>query len=114
MQYGPVLKKYSRDSYILQTKVGPKEDPAEFRAALEKSFTSLQLDGEGDYVDLLSIHGINRYAYVNLSTNNFYFPVMIGYSDLPTPGPSISNGAQSLAVVLTFCVNISVPGNYVG
>lgn len=60
LQYGPILKKYPRESYILQTKVGPREDAAEFRKLLEKSFTELQLNDDGCFVDLLSMHGINK------------------------------------------------------
>jgi uncharacterized protein len=60
LQYGPLLKKYQRDSYILQTKVPPKENAEDFLVMLKKSFTELQLLEETDYVDLLSFHGLNR------------------------------------------------------
>ena len=53
------LKKYPRESYILQTKGAPKVVVAEFVANLEKSFKELQL-GEGGYLDLFSFHGVNR------------------------------------------------------
>ena len=62
IQYGEILKDYPRDSYILQTKVAPKENVDKFRASLEASFKSLQLDGvNGDgYVDLIAFHGVIR------------------------------------------------------
>ena len=60
LQFGPVVKKYSRSSIILQTKVAPKPTNEEFRTLLEKSFTQLQLNEEDSYVDLLSFHGINK------------------------------------------------------
>ncbi|KAG5188103.1 aldo/keto reductase [Tribonema minus] len=56
LQFGPCLKKYGRDSFILQTKIGPKADAAEFRAVLENSFTQLQVE----YLDLFAFHGINK------------------------------------------------------
>ena len=59
LQYAPIIKKYPRESFILQTKVAPKENAADFLATLEKSFSELQLNEEG-YVDLLSFHGLNR------------------------------------------------------
>jgi uncharacterized protein len=59
-QYGPLLKKYPRESYILQTKGGPRENPEEFRKILETSFKELQLEEEGSFVDLFSFHGINK------------------------------------------------------
>jgi predicted aldo/keto reductase-like oxidoreductase len=59
MQYGALLSKYPRDSYILQTKGAPKENCDEFVAILEKSFAELQLGIDG-FVDLFSFHGINR------------------------------------------------------
>ncbi len=55
MQLGKVLPHFPRQELIVQTKVGPKADPAEFRREFEKSLAYLQLD----YVDLLGIHGIN-------------------------------------------------------
>jgi len=60
LQYGPILREYPRSDYILQTKVPPREDPAEFRQLVDKSLQTLLLDGEDGYVDLLSVHGINR------------------------------------------------------
>jgi predicted aldo/keto reductase-like oxidoreductase len=55
MQLGWVLPKLPREKLIVQTKVGPTEDPKEFEERFEKSFSLLQLD----HIDLLSFHGIN-------------------------------------------------------
>jgi predicted aldo/keto reductase-like oxidoreductase len=41
---------------IVQTKVGPTEDPKEFLATFNKSMDYLKLD----YVDLLAFHGVNN------------------------------------------------------
>lgn len=67
VQYGEILKKYPRESYILQTKGVPKAVQSEFRAILEKSFKDLQLDGEGSvgFVDLFSFHGLNRMEHID-------------------------------------------------
>ena len=56
MQLGWVLPKIDRDKLIVQTKVGPNEDPKAFLENFEKSMKYLQLD----HVDLLSFHGINN------------------------------------------------------
>jgi predicted aldo/keto reductase-like oxidoreductase len=56
MQLGWVLPKLPREKLIVQTKVAPAADPAEFLANFEKSMAYLQLD----HVELLSIHGINN------------------------------------------------------
>ena len=56
MQLGYVLPKLPREKLIVQTKVGPKATAAEFRQTFETSMKYLQLD----YVDLLSLHGINN------------------------------------------------------
>lgn len=55
MQIGRVLPKYDRESYILQSKVPPTEDPKEF---LEKFERTMEYLGQ-DYLDLLAIHGVN-------------------------------------------------------
>jgi len=55
MQLGWVLPKIDRDRLLVQTKVGVKETAAEFLEAFEVSMNYLQLE----YVDFLSIHGIN-------------------------------------------------------
>ena len=65
LQFGPVIKKYSRSSIILQTKVAPKPTNKEFRTLLEKSFSQLQLDEEDAYVDMLSFHGINKPEHID-------------------------------------------------
>ncbi len=56
MQLGSILPKLPREELIVQTKVGPKADPREFRRQFNKSLAFLKLD----YVDLLGIHGINN------------------------------------------------------
>lgn len=56
MQLGWVLPKLPRDKIIVQTKVGPKPGAAEFLTAFEASLKYLRLD----YVDLLSLHGVNN------------------------------------------------------
>ena len=55
MQLGWILPKLDRKKLIVQTKVGPNENPKEFLETFEKSMDYLKLD----YVDLLSFHGIN-------------------------------------------------------
>ncbi|QHI69517.1 aldo/keto reductase [Tichowtungia aerotolerans] len=55
-QLGKLLPTLPRDEMIIQTKVGPKDSPAEFLEAFETSMSALKLE----YVDLLSIHGINN------------------------------------------------------
>ncbi|MBI9019864.1 MAG: aldo/keto reductase [Verrucomicrobia bacterium] len=55
-QLGKLLPSLPRDEIIVQTKVSPKDTPAEFLEAFETSMAALQLD----YVDLLAIHGINN------------------------------------------------------
>ena len=55
-QLGHVLPTLPRDKIIVQTKIGPEADPADFLKNFEKSMRLLQLD----YVDLLGLHGINN------------------------------------------------------
>lgn len=55
VQIGRALKALPRDRIILQTKVGPEEDPAAFADTVELSLRRL---GQ-ERVDLLAIHGIN-------------------------------------------------------
>jgi hypothetical protein len=55
MQLGKILPKIPREKLIVQTKVSPSAAPREFRGEFDKSLKFLQLE----YVDLLSIHGIN-------------------------------------------------------
>lgn len=56
MQLGPVLSSLPRERLIVQTKVQPVADPAEFRRTFETSMKYLRLE----YVDLLALHGINN------------------------------------------------------
>lgn len=56
MQLGWVLPKRDRDKIIVQTKVAPFATPAEFHRTFDQSIKYLQLD----YVDLLSLHGVNN------------------------------------------------------
>lgn len=63
MQLGLVLPKLPRDKIIVQTKVAPSEDPRQFLETFEKSMAYLKLD----YVDLLSLHGINTHELLNAS-----------------------------------------------
>ncbi len=55
MQLGWVLPSLDRDKLIIQTKVGPSADPAQFLANFEKSMAYLKLE----HVDLFSFHGVN-------------------------------------------------------
>jgi predicted aldo/keto reductase-like oxidoreductase len=63
-QLGCVLPRLPRDQIIVQTKTGPKEDPAAFREEFEDSLDRLQLD----HVDLFAIHGINNRAKLEWTT----------------------------------------------
>ena len=56
LQLGKVLPTFPRDQIIVQTKVHPSADAADFRKTFDKSIGLLQLE----YVDLLGIHGINN------------------------------------------------------
>ncbi len=56
LQLGWVLPKIEREKLIVQTKVGPHEDPKVFLENFEKSFKLLGLE----YVDLLAFHGVNN------------------------------------------------------
>jgi uncharacterized protein len=56
MQLGRILPSFPRDEIIVQTKVSPVADAAQFRQTFTQSLENLQLD----YVDLLGIHGINN------------------------------------------------------
>lgn len=55
-QLGQLLPRLPRDELIVQTKLCPSDSPTEFLKAFQVSLDSLQLD----YVDLLSVHGINN------------------------------------------------------
>jgi len=56
MQLGSVLPRLPREKIIVQTKVAPQASAAEFRKTFATSMSYLRLD----YVDLLSLHGINN------------------------------------------------------
>jgi predicted aldo/keto reductase-like oxidoreductase len=56
MQLGPVLRQFPREKLIVQTKVMPKATAGEFLQTFDTSMNYLGLD----YVDLLSLHGINH------------------------------------------------------
>jgi predicted aldo/keto reductase-like oxidoreductase len=64
-QLGRILPALPRDEILVQTKVGPCDDPAEFRRSFEDSLARLRLD----YVDLLGIHGINDDASYRQAIN---------------------------------------------
>jgi predicted aldo/keto reductase-like oxidoreductase len=55
-QLGRVLPSFDRDQLIVQTKIGPTDDPDQFVMHFGQSLDRLQLD----YVDLLAIHGVNN------------------------------------------------------
>ena len=55
-QLGRILPGLPREQLIVQTKVGPRADGAEFRRVFETSLRNLGLA----HVDLLAIHGINN------------------------------------------------------
>ncbi len=55
MQLGWVLPKIPREKLIVQTKIGPTEDPKQFLETFEKSYSLLGLET----IDLLAFHGIN-------------------------------------------------------
>ena len=63
MQLGSVLPKLDRQKIIVQTKVAPTENAADFLSTFEKSMSYLKLD----YVDLLSLHGINIWELLHHS-----------------------------------------------
>ena len=63
MQLGSVLPKLPREKIIVQTKVAPKATQKEFLQTFETSMNYLRLE----YVDLLSLHGINNRELLNFS-----------------------------------------------
>jgi predicted aldo/keto reductase-like oxidoreductase len=63
MQLGAVLPKLPRAKIIVQTKVAPKATAREFLETFETSMAYLKLD----YVDLLSLHGINNQELLDWS-----------------------------------------------
>lgn len=62
-QIGAVLPKLPRHELIVQTKVPPREDPAEFERDFLDSLGRLNLT----YVDLLGIHGLNDRTQLELA-----------------------------------------------
>jgi predicted aldo/keto reductase-like oxidoreductase len=62
-QLGLVLPKFPRDRIIVQTKIFPTEDPAEFVRHFHESLQRLRLDR----VDLLALHGVNTYRQLQWS-----------------------------------------------
>lgn len=63
MQLGLVLPQLPREQITVQSKIGPEEDPKKFLENFEKSLSYLKLD----YLDLLSIHGINNQELLDLT-----------------------------------------------
>lgn len=63
MQLGQILPTLPRAELIVQTKVGPTANPKDFARDFDKSIKYLNLD----YVDLLSVHGINNSETFNQS-----------------------------------------------
>ena len=63
MQLGRVLPTLPREKIIVQTKVAPMEKAGDFLRTFEQSMKYLQLD----YVDLLSLHGINDRRFLDWS-----------------------------------------------
>ena len=61
LQLGKVLPKLPREKLIVQTKVGPMADSKAFLKTFEQSLRLLNLD----YVDLLSVHGINLDSHLD-------------------------------------------------
>ncbi len=60
MQLGRILPGIQREKLIIQTKVGPRADAAEFVNTFEKSMAYLHLE----YVDMLSFHGVNTLEHL--------------------------------------------------
>lgn len=56
MQLGRILPSFPREQLIVQTKVAPMSNPREFLKTFDRSMEFLRLD----YVELLSLHGINN------------------------------------------------------
>jgi predicted aldo/keto reductase-like oxidoreductase len=63
MQLGLVLPKLPREGMIVQTKVAPFATQKEFIDTFNMSMSHLQLD----YVDLLSLHGVNNAQFLDWS-----------------------------------------------
>jgi predicted aldo/keto reductase-like oxidoreductase len=56
MQLGQILPTFQREEIIVQTKVAPSPNASDFLKTFNRSMDYLKLD----YVDLLSIHGLNN------------------------------------------------------
>lgn len=63
MQLGWLLPKLPREQMIVQTKVAPFADPEQFLRTFDQSMKYLGLD----YVDLLSLHGVNNRQFADWS-----------------------------------------------
>src|ERR1051325_11324452 len=63
MQLGNILPQLPREKMIIQTKVSPKPKAKEFLKTFDTSMDYLKLD----YVDLLSLHGINNRELLDYS-----------------------------------------------
>jgi predicted aldo/keto reductase-like oxidoreductase len=61
MQLGRILPKLPRQEMIVQTKIAPMPNARDFRKTFEKSMAYLGLE----YVDLLSLHGINHRGHLH-------------------------------------------------
>jgi hypothetical protein len=66
MQLGRLLPELPRDQILVQTKVAPAANPADFLRTFETSMKYLRLD----YVDLLALHGINNRDFLRWSLGN--------------------------------------------
>ena len=63
LQLGRILPRFPRDELIVQTKVSPAADPAEFVGKFKTSLDHLGLES----VDLLALHGINNRTILDWS-----------------------------------------------
>ncbi len=63
LQLGRILPRFPRGDLIVQTKVAPQEKAGEFLKTFERSMALLRLD----HVDLLSFHGINTDALLEMT-----------------------------------------------
>ena len=63
-QYGRLLPELERDDILVQTKIGVKDTGDEFLDIFETSMRNLQVD----YVDFLSVHGINLPEHIPTCT----------------------------------------------
>jgi uncharacterized protein len=65
MQLGRVLPTLPRDKIIVQTKIAPMANPKDFLRTFETSMKYLRLE----YVDLLSLHGVNHRDFLKWCQN---------------------------------------------